>query len=468
MLKIKHMGQVGGVYHQVVESGKWVLASRTGGLELLAREDDKLVPISHLPLCSVPFIQRRSDNTFVLRFRTKELPIRLSPDGQISCGHVGSVAPASISHVRSLFSREISIRGFNYRLTEKGEGIEVLDSCGISRIVPLEGYSAPSSIYRAQSGCEIMIPDVGAIRLLRSHEWDVKPVGGHFVFGWPKDASVADDNVFCADVLGVKWYRRIAEYPGLEYVASLSRTHFRVAKVVSCDEKLILCDEAHGLHFVEAENDHLIVKGGLLLPGGAWGCHVADRRLYIANGDFGWSATTFEWERWKHGAVVRHPLKHRVNGITFWKEANVVVLLTKAGVLFVHEGDVRNNSDVCEQVCTDAWAAECVFEFLVVAAATHGLLVFSKRRGGTFSVVSRMKTVEARDLQFDGKHLWVADGRGGLTCCSIDQGSGKMELVGIYPISGFSRGLAVQQELICVGAGDGGLVVLSKGEQGDW
>ena len=156
------------------------------------------------------------------------------------------------------------------------------------------------------------------------------------------------------------------------------------------------------------------------------------------------------------------PSLDRVNGIRFWKAANTLVLLTKAGVAFLPEAKIGSKAEACERFSTDAWAAECVFGFLAVAASTNGVLVFSRAKDGTFSEVSRLRTVEARDLKFDGKHLWIADGRGGVRCCSVDPRSGKIELVAIYPISGFSRGLAVHQDLIAVGAGDGGLVLLAK------
>ena len=124
MLRIEHVGQVGGVYHQVVDSGKWLLASRTGGLELFCRKENQLVPISHLPLCSIPFIQKEGQNSFLLRFKTKQLPVSISPNGQLWCGQVSGVQPVLL-HVSSLFSQEVTMGDFTYRLPKQGEGLEV-------------------------------------------------------------------------------------------------------------------------------------------------------------------------------------------------------------------------------------------------------------------------------------------------------------------------------------------------------
>ena len=463
---LENIAQVGGTYHQVLDLGEdRLLAVRTGGLEVFSRRAGTWIPISHLPLCSIPYLRQRVDGVFA-SFSTKSLRVAVEATCRISLEH--SALAAHDEDEPTPACRAIQEGDALYSLGDLPGILSVRMKNGSETIVRLPGYSNPSSIAIAQNRHELFVADVGSI-----HQIEIsggRPVlsGGYYAAGWPKDVAVDERGVYCANVFGVAWYRETYTYPFIELIDRLSRVHFRVAKVISRKGRVIVCDEARGLHFFAAEGEKLVAKGGLMLEGGAWDCEVVDNQLFVATGDAGWVTAPFDFESMQVGHLSRHKGCGRVQAVVPWKQANgYMVLSSKRISLARPEVALPNMSvtDGCdEHVC--AWSGVAIGDHFVVAAGSAGVLLLRTEPSGACKVVFRLKTVEARDLCFDGQFVWVADGRGGIRCCLINTAKSIIEHYGVFPVAGFIRGVLSTGKRIYAGAGDGGLVVLKLDSRG--
>lgn len=460
-ISVRNAAQIGGVYHQVLEVGNYFVATRTGGIEVFRRSDDRLIPISHLPLTATPMIRKGVGRRVRAEFRTLELELSVDRHGRLSV--IGQTSLASRGDEKTEYCRVIKSNGKSYTLRGANEGIHVTGRGFRPFIIPLDGYSKPSSIYLTSSGKRVVICDVGAIRVFKWVSDSLVPAGGYFAFGWPKDIVAGHGEVFCADVYGVRWYHISSGYPFLKEVCALARPHFRIAKLLNRNGRLIACDEVRGLHFLEATQQQLRPCGGIMLEGGAWGCVYQKRRLYIASGEGGWSSVAFDWRSWKCGEPRMHRGWGRVHKVLPWDAAHLLVVLSSKGiqVFSLSNQDASSDKPGNRMALGPCWEALPIGKFLVVAASERGVLVLSHDASRKKTrVISTMSTVEARVLAYDGRWLWVGDGKGGVRCCSFNRQSGDLRLAAIYPVAGFVRGMCCDKGIIYVAAGDGGLVCL--------
>lgn len=458
---LANIAQVGGTYQQVFDMGDRILAVRTGGLEVFSRQSGTWASVSHLPLCGIPHLRSESDGLFA-DFRTSQLRLAIDTAGQVSATHSESGLPRHSESVAPC--RSISEGDATYLLGERHGVVTVRMNDGSESAVMLPGYSRPSSIAVCQNRHELFVADVGAIHQIEMCGLRSTLTGGHYTAGWPKDITVDEHGVYCANVLGVSWYREIPTYPFIELVDRLSRIHFRVAKVVSRQGRVIACDEARGLHFFKTEGGKLVATGGLMLEGGAWDCELLGDQLVAATGNAGWISAPFDLASMTVGQPIRHQGGGRVQAVVPWKHANCFMVLSSEGIRLAHPDSEHVEDAFIERVC--AWSGVEIEQHFVVAAGHDGVLLLRLEPSGGCKVVFRLETVEARDLCFDGQFVWVADGKGGVRCCHVDTSKSRIEHCGVFPVAGFSRGVLSTGKRIYVGAGDGGLVVLRMDSRG--
>lgn len=442
---IRNLLQIGGVYHQVIPVAGFLLAARTGGLQAFAVRDGFLHPMAELPLAAIPTLEPQADGTVLCRFRSRVLTVRLDPDGI----HTMSVPSPAIRPPRPP-ARSVVVGGRTLVLPAgAGAGVDVFVGEVRVRHHRLPGYSRPTSLAMSPDGATVWVADVGAIHQVAISAADERVAHGYAEPGWPKAAVLDGDSVFVADVYGVRWYRLESGQSRLTPLSRFGGPRFRVARLAARNGRILACDEARGVHFLRAEGGRLVPRGGLMLAGGAWGISVEDGRLLAACGNGGWIEAAFDWDALAAGPVRSHSCPHEVRAVVPW--AGDVALATSSGLL-------RPGREPLLQGAS-CWAAAPAGRFLMVAADRAG--VFSMDHAG--NVVGHVPTVEARDLALDGHRVWVADGRGGVRCLTIDE-RGALAYVGVFPVAGFCRGLACSNDRVLVGAGDGGLVVLGRTE----
>ena len=172
---------------------------------MLFRSDD-LVPISDLPLIALPILDEVKEDSFRARFEHRELHLSVDRKGNIT---ILEDLPLTHSTGRKpKLHRAVRKNGTAYVLGDANEGICTSDKEGKRTFTRLHGYSKPSSIYVTRTDDAVIVSDVGAVRLLRMKRQSLVETGGYFAFGWPKDIVTHGENLFCADVYGVRWYQR--------------------------------------------------------------------------------------------------------------------------------------------------------------------------------------------------------------------------------------------------------------------
>ena len=456
---LRNIAQHGGTYQQVLDCGTHMLAVRTGGVEVLLESSGQWKSVSHLPLSSIPFLYKNEGSIFA-RFSSRLLRLSVDETYQV---HVLSEETlpdtdrASLAYAKTIRKDDIvfSIGGSN-------EGLRIQQDDGAEIVCMLPGYSRPSSLALSRDEHEVLVADVGAIHSLHL-SISPPPVSSRlYVPGWPKDIACDEVGVYCANVLGVRWYRETNIYPYLEEMDNLSHLHFRMAKVISDKGKIVACDEVRGLHFFAAHDGRLQARGGLMLDGGAWDCEVYDGHLLVATGEAGWITAPFDWTTLTAGRPIRYQGTGRVHAVVPWPCAHSYVLLSSRGVTIAPMTPLGNNyTNVFTDIPT--WGAVPIGSYLLVAAAKNGLYLLEHESSGSISVRSHSETVEARDICYDGRYVWVADGKGGIRCYRFDCTQATLSFLGVFPVAGFSRGVMSEGHRVYVGAGDGGLVVLETG-----
>jgi len=458
---LRNIAQHGGTYQQVLDCGTHMLAVRIGGVEVLLESSGQWKSVSHLPLSSIPILYENEGGIFA-RFSSRLLRLAVDDAYQVhvlSEETLPAAHPAFQTHAKTIRKDDIV-----FSIVGPNKGLRIQQDDGTESVCILPGYSRPSSLALSRNEHEVLVADVGAIHSVHVTGSSPQVSSRLHLPGWPKDIACDDGGVYCANVLGVRWYRETYAYPYLEEIDKLSHLHFRMAKVIANQGKIVACDEVRGLHFLAAHDGRLKARGGLMLDGGAWDCEVYDGQLLVATGDAGWITAPFDWTTLTAGKPARHYGTGRTHAVVPWPCAHSYAILSSKGVAVtpmtpVHQGNT------CVDVLTDisAWSATPIGDYLLVAAAKKGLYMLECEPSGSICVRSHTDTIEARDICYDGRHVWLADGKGGLRCYGFDSTQAALSFVGVFPVAGFSRGVMSRGHRVYVGAGDGGLVVLETG-----
>lgn len=457
---LRNIAQHGGTYQQVLDCGTYMLAVRTGGVEVLLQSSGQWKSVSHLPLSSIPVLYENEHGVFA-RFKSRLLKIGIDDAYRL---HVLSdeILPTNFTDSRPP-AKTIHTQGALFSISDPNKGLRIKQDDGKESTCMFSGYSRPSSLALSRGENELLVADVGAIHSVNVANEPPTVSDRMCLPGWPKDIACDEVGVYCANVLGVRWYRETKIYPYLEEIDKLSHLHFRMAKVIADKGRIVACDEVRGLHFFAAQDGRLQARGGLMLDGGAWDCNFFNGQLLVATGDEGWITAPFEWETLKVGQSIRHRGTGRVHSVVAWPAANRYVILSDKGIR-MRPMKPCSESDSCVEDFPDisSWGAVAIGRYLVVAAARKGLLLLIFDESLHVTVCSQVETVEARDVCFDGNFIWLADGRGGVRCYTLDTQTSRLNFLGVFPVAGFCRGVVSTVSRLYVGAGDGGLVVLTK------
>lgn len=458
---LRNIAQHGGTYQQVLDYGEYMLGVRTGGVEVLLKSSGQWKSVSHLPLSSIPVLYENEHGLFA-RFRTRLLNLKVDTEYQIHVLSEGGVPTNSPNPV--VLAKMIKLNSTLFSISSANKGLRIQKDDGNESTCLLPGYSRPSSLALSRDERELLVADVGAIHSINIADKSLSVSSRLFSPGWPKDIAYDEGNVYCANVLGIRWYRETAEYPFLEQIDKLAHFHFRMAKVIAHKGRIVTCDEVRGLHFFSTADCKLQPRGGLMLNGGAWDCAVFDGQLLVSTGDEGWITAPFDWSTLKAGQPIRRTSIGRVHSVVPWPDAHSFVILSNKGVS-VSPIEPMSNTDDYVVVLTDvsAWGAITIGEYLLIAAAKNGLYLLTHDNSNHIKVCCHFDSVEARDICFDGRYVWVADGKGGIRCYTFNTIDNILTFEGLFPIAGFSRGVMSTGKRVYVGAGDGGLVILDVG-----
>lgn len=461
---LRNIAQFGGTYHQVLDCENYMLAARTGGVEVLLPSSGQWKSVSHLPLSSIPVLYKSEEGIFA-RFKSRLLKLGLDDKHQLRVVSDHTLS-ANYPGVPNLL-RSISKNGVSFTISDANKGLMVQQRDGTYSTCAFPGYSYPSSLTLSRDEHEILVADVGAIHAVNIATSPPTLSSRLYLPGWPKDIASDSIGVYCANVLGVRWYRETNIYPFLEEIDRLSHIHFRMAKVIAHEGRIVACDEVRGIHFFAAQNGRLQARGGLMLDGGAWDCEVYRDHLLVATGDEGWITAPFDWTTLTAGQPIRHLGAGRVHSVVSWPAAKRIVVLSNKGIKMYPMSYSSGMENCLEDFPgISAWSAIPIGSYLLVAAAKQGLLVLKCDILSPPEICSQFNTVEARDICFDGAFVWLADGKGGIRCYTFDSDTGVLDFAGVFPVAGFSRGVLSTASRLYVGAGDGGLAVLDLGRRG--
>ena len=448
-LALESAAQIGGAYIQVVAVGSWLIASRIGGLQVLT-DSGALNCVSECALIEIPLLEVEGDKLYAV-FRRRTFLVSIDLMGQLvfSQSERREYKPPRGHDCRVDISR-------GKILLDREEGA-VVTPFGT---VKLPGYSRPSGICVSSDGGRIYVADMGVIHRLKLQGDSYILTGSMENPGWPKDVACAGGDVFVANVLGVAWYRELADYPFIELKDRLCRFHFRIAKVTVRNSIVYACDEARGVHAFAMVEGKLKPLGGVFVPGGGWDCAFDGEAGYVASGSGGWRYYENLEDAVRGRKVnVRHYASvggERVQGVAPWPDAKAVVAMSDRRVRIVSKQD---GHELFTADC-NAWSGVSLGDLFVVAT-TKGLMTLCLK-GVSVVVLGVERTEEARDVSWDGFHLWVADGKGGVRCYQRADAKVGLAYVGCFPVCGFSRGLCRTESRVYVGAGDGGLSVISS------
>lgn len=449
MMYLRNIAQIGGVYLQAYAVGDFLIASRIGGLQLFLIDAGTLIPSSTLPLAAVPYLVLRNDDLFAV-FKKSAYKIQITSEREIKL-HAVSI-DAIYQRPLETNQQVITPHG-TFQLDRKAGTFTNLTT---TKTTKLPGYSRPSTISASQSGEFLYISDVGRIHCF--HIAQEAFTQGYSNPGWPKDVCVAGDNVFVANVYGVTWYKDLNDAPFLKMQSKVNFPHFRIAKVITRDQYVYAGDEARGVHIFKADSSgKLLPKGGIMCDGGGWDCTFVEDDLYIANGEKGWCRLkNFSPDKTIYSPDLKIVYENeRVQAVSDWPNANAVVILSSGYTRVLSKDE---NTELFS-FCANSWAG-CAAGKLFFAATATGIVVLKVDDHGKIIISEQIETTEARDICYDSKYIWIADGKGGIKCFSVD--SNVVKYVGTFPVCGFSRGLFVSERRLYVGAGDGGLAVIEK------
>lgn len=452
MLALQCLTQIGGVYLQAFSTGDYVVASRIGGLQLFHFEEGVLIPKASLSLTSIPLLVKpKESHDIIVVFKKAVFKVCITSEEKLSLCEYHS---DSFQYKRPFDTAQII-------KTNKGEFLldrqnKLVVNLTTKDNLRLPGYSRPSTISLSENGQFLFVADVGRIHCIKVD--DMSFALGYSAPGWPKDIFVVNDNVFVANVYGISWFKEVDVYPFLKLHGKIAFPHFRIAKVIACQNNVFACDEARGVHIFAMKDNGLYPAGGMMCAGGGWDCIFIDYDLYIASGNEGWcQIKNYSPDKSLFTPDYKQKYENeRVQAISFWKQENAIVVLSSGHIRVIQRDDY---SELFE-LEANAWGG-CEVSNRFLVATENGIIALEANAQKQITLSESIPLTEARDICYDGIYIWVASGKGGIKCFTIE--TGRLQYQGTFPVCGFSRGIFATSKRLYVGAGDGGLVAIKKG-----
>jgi len=448
--------KIAGNWHQVDiwPAKNCIVAFVSGGLSILSLTNFEI--IKYLPLYNFSKFLVQNDILFLFRkdhrvYQVQDLNLFMelvdepvldkSYDLDISAYEVIE-QPRAIDYSADVLVCAYKQKGLEFFSRNTGRKISQFVFPGYSFIDDIKLYEN-----------KVYIADVFGLRVL-----DIQDIyhplldDRHIHKGWPKDIAVRNNYVYVADVLGIKIYNKSDNFA---FVGSYETNKNRVAKVFLYGDFAFLACEAVGLKVLDVRNPASPkLVSGLISSKGVWDIFGHADNIYLAAYTEGLIKICFENIK-EIETVARYNDGSEIIGVHVTAKS-VFISCSFFGFRILNldcelVSSVRIENGRCWAIITDG-------NLLYAACGNGGVLIYDIRDVVNPFLITKLDSVDARDIVLHNEMIYVADGKNGVEVYKRIN-SGVLDWKYNIPSSAFTRGIMVDDSFIYKADGDGGLEV---------